>query len=59
MTEERSKRAAFTIPVLSLKTVRRPSGWDGKADPASVSWAMASPVKQETRVMVGSATELD
>lgn len=59
VTEERSKRAAFTIPVLSLNTVTRPSNWDGTADPTSVSWAMASPAREERRVQFGSATEPD
>lgn len=45
VTEERSNRAAFTIAVLSLNTVTRPSNWDGRAEPTSVSWAMASPVR--------------
>lgn len=55
VTEERSKRAAFTIPVLSLNTVTRPSDWDGKADPTSVSCAMASPERGEGRVQCCSS----
>lgn len=53
VTEERSKRAAFTIPVLSLNTVTRPSDWQGKDDPTSVNWAMASPERQEARAQYG------
>lgn len=49
VTEESSRRAAFTIPVLSLNTVTRPSGGDGAADPTSVSWAMASPAREEKK----------
>lgn len=56
VTEERSKRAAFTIPVLSLNTVTGPSDRDGKAGPTSVSWAMVSPAGRERRVLVGSTT---
>jgi len=56
VTEERSKRAAFTIPVLSLNTVTSPSDWGGKAGPTSVSWAMASPTRQERKVLLGATT---
>lgn len=48
VTEERSRRAAFTIPVLSLNTVTRPSDCGGRDEPTSVSWAMASPAREET-----------
>lgn len=52
VTEDRSKRAAFTIPVLSLNTVTRPSDWGSTADPTSVNWAMASPASQKRRTQV-------
>lgn len=55
VTEERSKRAAFTIPVLSLNTVTRPSDWQDKDDPTSVNWAMASPEREERVAQCGWA----
>lgn len=58
VTEESSKRAAFTIPVLSLNTVIRPSDGVGKADPTSVSWAMASPARVRRRVSLVQSQSL-
>lgn len=48
VTEESSRRAAFTIAVLSLNTVTRPSARDAAA-PTSVSCAMVPPVGKKKK----------
>lgn len=49
VTEERSMRAAFTMPVLLLNTVLRPSTRGATGIPTSVSLAMASPRTKRTK----------